>query len=202
MTRLLLVSGAAGLLFVVGCAALIMEAATDRQVNIGIDPSEVYLASDYPARKPRTVAVMPIDDRRQSENYGRGAGLEGTIEDALSNRGYKVIKVKQTKRQLQEAGVTEDMVPAQSDTALAALLSVDALLKTRLDTYECRIDLPTTETDSLALECSLVDGHTGDVLWRKAIRNDAKVTAPIKTMASGYIGGWTSSLFATLPKAK
>ena len=162
-------------------------------------PQALFLVTDYPQRQPRSIAVLPIEDARLVKK-GEDPKLEGDLVKALKGRKYDVQELETTRARLQQAHLVNDTAGQTAPAQLCQSLGVDAILQTRLTDYESTYQV-IVRTDRLEMAVAIVEGKTGEALWKERIVKHESALGMIPASISP-ISRWVGELFWSLPKAE
>ena len=124
-------------------------------------------AKDYTrfvAADPRSILVVPVVNR--SVDVNAADYFLATIPVPVAERGYYVFPVHLVKRVLEDDGLSDaDLVHGADPMRLAALFGADAVLYIRIERWEAKYVLITTQV-TVEFDYVLKDGKTGDTLWQ------------------------------------
>jgi hypothetical protein len=175
-------------------------------VAAGCGPS-AFIAPEFPARQPTTVAVMPMEDAyflsREPPPYTRN------IAEHLQQHGYQVQALAETKSRLEKANLLHTVRYRILPLDYCKALAVDALLKSRLGTMQEGTSSTGLTSKDLELDLAMVDCRTTLTLWRVEVRKHESpesgqglAGALIMTAvwaAHSPVEGWIEDAMDTLP---
>ena len=160
-------------------------------------PKALFLVADYPQRQPHTIAVLPIDDARLVKQ-GDDPHLEGELVKALKGCKYDVQELETTRQRLQQVNILGDAITQTAPAQLCQALGADAVLQSRLTDYESTYQV-IIRTDRLEMTVTIIEGKTGEALWKERIVKHESTFGVIPASISP-ISEWLSELFWSLPK--
>jgi len=161
----------------------------------------IFLITDYNTRQPRSIAVLPL--KYMINIQGEDPKLEELVIKELRSRRYNIIEMEQTIQGLSKSNLTSDDLYSSNSEEMCKIicgtLRVDAILKTYLYDYRSEYFV-IGRTDRLSIEFFLIDGKSGEILWRHG-GTDEESGFGLLDASIPRIPGWIQSVFRSLPKA-
>jgi len=149
--------------------------------------------TDYYAREPRTIVVLPVENRTTEAEAPRF--FLATISHPLIDRGYYVYPPHLIEEILVREGIDPSSAPHSIDARrLDDYLGADAALYVTIDEWDTTYAVLSSAV-AVGMTYRLVDTRTGDVLWerqgRRVISSNGGVSAGGGT--AGLVAGLVSS---------
>jgi|SRR5579864_532047 len=191
----------------------------------GADPwsARFYQSPELTRHKPTKIAVLRVEDMRRDAKDNREKTMEkltdgvqgalsqnrmrmATVGDAggLPVEGvraahYPIMTLHETRQKLKAASFSEEEVLHPDRKRACSVLGVDAVFEAHLKDYH-HSDSVLIEESAAAMDCSLTDCRTGELLWR----NDPAPSSEERRglIVRGFINGSTSmcEVGITLPR--
>lgn len=184
--------------------------------KVGADPSgaRFYQSPDLTVHPPKEIAVLRIEDIRQSEKKKpvKISDVANGAEEALSQRrlrisihgfaaggipvlvepaSYPIMKLSETQQKLVAAGFSEAEVMHPDTKRACSVLGTDAVFEAVLKDYS-HADIGIATGTSVRLEYWLTDCRTGELVWRN---DPGPLSEERGFIVRGFIGGNFRILF-------
>jgi ankyrin repeat protein len=190
----------------------------------GADPwsARFYQSPELTQHKPTKIAVLRVEDMRRDAKDNREKTIEkltdgvqgalsqnrmrmATVGDAggLPVKGvraahYPIMTLNETRQKLKAAGFSQEEVIHPERKRACSVLGVDAVFEANLKDYH-HSDSVLMEESAAAMDYSLTDCRTGELLWRNA---PAPISEERGWIVRGFISGSTTmcEVGITLPR--
>jgi len=184
------------LLFVtLGCGTPVAKLMSDASVKLmGSEPGkDHFLAPDYRNREPKKIGVLPTELIDQDTEMGQKELMQNLVK-RINKFGYDVTPIQETS-------------PSKPQD-LAQKFGVDAILKTKfilVDTATSKGTIEYKPTFSkkggyyeyssrnvliVTMHSELVDGKTGEVLWRDTFKREIMGTGSAEGTMKALFDPW------------
>lgn len=151
-------------------------------------PAAQVLVADYNQKKPKTIAVLPVEDARLKKD--KVPNLEKKLVNALKYRKYEAQEADRTAEMLRQANITPASAQSGDPKEIFRILGVDAILKYRLDDYESSYR-GLYRTDRIEMHFKLIDCKTGDLLWEDHFaKHESYIGGLVDVAISNPMTGW------------
>lgn len=148
-----------------GAAALALLAGCAKNYFI---PTADFLADNYEARRPTTVAVLPIEN--ETTDMDAPDLVRELMTTELAENGYDTLSTNVITNALRDEGITDaGQLSAISTEELGQILDADALLYGRITTFRHFITGIYNER-AVDVRFRLVDIHFNQRLWENEVR--------------------------------
>lgn len=151
-------------------------------------PAAQVLVADYNQKKPKTIAVLPVEDARLKKD--KVPNLEKKLVNALKYRKYEAQEADRTAEMLRQSNITSASAQSGDPKEIFRILGVDAILKSRLDDYESSYR-GLYRTDRIEMHFKLIDCKTGDLLWEDHFaKHESYIGGLVDVAISNPMTGW------------
>jgi hypothetical protein len=142
--------------------------------------------SKFNAANPHSILIVPVVN--DSVDVDAPDYFLSTISRPVAEQGYYVFPVNMVKRILEDAGLSDaNLVHDAPTEKLCSLFGSDAVLYIKINSWDAKYLLIST-TVTVALEYTIKDGKTGEILW------EDKRIVKYTPQRSGSSGNWIADL--------